>query len=245
MNDGPTPAHGASAMDIDRIPPDPAALITGLAQALAAVHLGEITDVVMSAGDEGDDGEPQRSFDHAAAAGAVAAAIHAGWTPPEGSPYERVGSATIGAVVAAGLIDVGERHGPDAAVMTIGDATLVNLVLPPRPLVAALSAASNLTFRRTRSTTTGSPCFRSWTGAALSDPYRDLSVAMADVVATFGPGAVLGFVEAYATANPGVEPMDPIRLDWWSMVTAVLGTALPASAQAVPTAADRPSRDLR
>lgn len=227
MTDEPTPTRGASALEVDRIPPDPAALIPALAAALAAVHLSE---GVERAAEADRCSAVRRTFDHASAARSVAARIVAGWNPPEGSPYQRAGADALGAAVASLAVEVARRAGGDVLTTTIGDATFANLVSPMPLAEGELATAVNLTFRRSPMHPTEPPRFASWADAARSDTYRDLSVAMADVVTTFGPGAVLGFIEAYVTANPGVEPVDPIRLDWWSMVTAVLGAAPSSSA---------------
>lgn len=241
MTDEPALPARPSALDVENIPADPAAVIAALASALAAVHLGR-------ADRPATDGPV---LDHAVAAEAAASAIDSGWTPPAGSQFERVAAATLRSVVLTGLDRVRSRPGSDLLTWTIGDATFANLALPAAPMLSAaptlntdpvlttdptlpapkpgagLSGAANVTFRTRTDRSTALPSFASTDHAALSDPYRDLAMAMVDVIATFGPGAVLGFVEAYANANPGVEPVDPIRLDWWSMVTAVIGSEVP------------------
>lgn len=207
----------SDGLDRDRIPPDPATLITALAHALAEVHLGHVGQGCA----EGDAGLV--TLDHRGAAELVAAAVRDGWAPSDESPYRRAGAATVAEVVADAAGDIERRSG--LLTTTIGRATFTNLVLAVPDAGAALSATSNLTFRRTRSTPAHRPTFATWSNAASSDPYRDLALAAADVIATFGPGAVLGFVEAYSTANPSIDPIDPLRLDWWSMVVAVIGSS--------------------
>lgn len=207
----------SDGLDRDRIPPDPATLITALARALADVHLGHVGQGCA----EGDAGLV--TLDHRGAAELVAAAVRDGWVPSEASPYRRAGAATVAEVVADAAGDIGRRSG--SSTTTIGRATFANLVLAVPDAGVELSASSNLTFRRTRSNPAQRPTFATWSDAASSDPYRDLALAAADVIATFGPGAVLGFVEAYSTENPSIDPIDPLRLDWWSMVVAVIGSS--------------------
>ena len=200
-----------AGLDVDRIPPDPAVLVTALAQAVAAVHDGPSASTTDSAALPG--------FPPSEALAAVERAVAGGWIPTPGSPYEGVEPERILAVLRDGAARAEERS--SAPVPTIGRATFANLVLPDPGEAPDLSGASNLTFRRP-SRTRVPPRFADSSHAALSDPYRDLAVAAADVVATFGPGAVIGLTAAYVEARPSIEPLDPIRLDRWSLVAAVL-----------------------
>lgn len=203
-------------LDRDRIPPDPATLITALAGALADVHLGR-----SGHGAVGDVG--LIALDHGRAADLVCAAVSEGWVPSLSSPYHRAGASTVAEVVANGVTDVERRAG--SPTVTIGRATVANLVPAVTDGLLDVGTTPNITFRRATSTSTDRPSFAAWSDAASADPYRDLALAAADVIAAFGPGAVLGFVAAYSAANPSIEPIDPIRLDWWTMVTAVIGTS--------------------
>lgn len=224
---------GDGGLDRDRIPPDPATLITALAEALADLHLGRISPALAPVG------VGLHTLDHRSAAEMVAVAVADGWAPPDESPYFRAGAARLSKVVADGVERFQARSNslePAIPLLcsTIGRATFANLALAVPSPDSELSTSPNLTFRRSRSVASERSRFVVWDDAASSDPYRDLAIAAADVIATFGAGAVLGFVAAYATANPGIEPIDPIRLDWWSMVTTVLG----ASASPDPSTPD-------
>ena len=173
-------------LDGDRIPPDPATLITALAEALADVHLGRNA---MHSDNSGDD---LITFDHRSAADLVTAAALAGRVPAEGSPFRRAGAATVAEVVVDGVGDIERRS--DSLTATIGLATFRNLVLARPDAGAELSAAANLTFRRPRSTAVDRPAFAEWSDAASSDPYRDLAIAAAEVIATFGSIVVGGSI---------------------------------------------------
>lgn len=206
------PSGGRIAgLDVDRIPPDPAVLVTALAQAVAAVHDG--TD------EEACDTSELPRLRTADALAAAEGAVADGWTPSAGSPYAGVEPDRIVEVLRDGAARAEQRS--STPVPTIGRATFANLMLPEPGDGPDLSGAPNLTFRRP-SKRSERPRFADSSDAALSDPYRDLAVAAADVVATFGPGAVLGLTAAYVEARPSIEPLDPIRLDWWSLAAAVL-----------------------
>lgn len=221
--DGSVAAPGwSSTQDLRTL--DPSAVVTSLARALAAIHDGRVaigSDLVLL--------EPAEVVVQAQDA------VDRGWTPPRGSPYERVAPAHLlqglRARVEAMVLD--ESPG-----QTIGLATISNLdpatvavatsTDPDRDgeVLEELSGAPNVTFR-VRRVRSGAPADRSQfvdrSGAALADRHRDLAVAAADVVATFGAGAVIGFVEAYAGARRDPESVDLVRLDWWSMAAAILG----------------------
>ncbi len=232
MSDGrPRPSGDRVAgIDVDRIPPEPSVLISALARALAAVHDGAAPD---AASDSASGGAGPATTAHDGAPGMeelrpvdalelVEEAVTAGWEPPPGSPYAPAGAGRLVEVLRDGLQRATDRS--DGPVPTIGRATFANLVLPGGDDDGdELSGAANITFRRSPRRTEA-PHFADCDDAAWSDPYRDLAVAAADVVATFGPGAVLGFTAAYAAARPTIEPVDPIRLDWWSIVAAVIGS---------------------
>ena len=228
MSDGrPRPSGDRVAgIDVDRIPPEPSVLISALARALAAVHDGAAPDSTsgatgpaMTAHDGAPEMEELRPVD---ALELVEEAVTAGWEPPPGSPYAPTGPGRLVEVLRDGVERATDRS--DGPVPTIGRATFANLVLPSGDGDGdELSGAPNITFRRSPRRTEP-PHFADCDDAAWSDPYRDLAVAAADVVATFGPGAVLGFTAAYAAARPSNEPLDPIRLDWWSIVAAVIGS---------------------
>lgn len=202
---------------------DPSAVVTSLARALAAIHDGDVavgSDLVVL--------EPAEIVVRAEDA------VGRGWTPPPGSPYERVAPARLIQGLRARVGAMALHASPGR---TIGLATIANLD-PATVAVAAstdpdrdgavldeLSGAPNVTFR-VRRTRSGAPVdppqFVDHRGAALADHHRDLAVAAADVVATFGAGAVIGFVEAYARARRDLDSVDLVRLDWWSMATAIL-----------------------
>jgi hypothetical protein len=201
-----------AGIDVDRIPPEPAVLVTALAQAIAAVHDGSDPAATEAAA--------RRALSPSHALVDAEAAVARGWTPLDGSPYAAVGAEKVLAVLRDGAERAAARS--TEPVPTIGTATFSNLVLPDPGDDPGLSGSANLTFRRSPRRL-HRPGFADHAAAALSDPYRDLAVAAADVVATFGPGAVLGLTAAYVEARPSIEPLDPIRLDWWSLVAAVLG----------------------
>jgi hypothetical protein len=203
-----------AGLDVERLPPDPSALIGALGRALAAVHDGGT-----HGGIDGAIELPE--LRPADALGVVERAVAAGWRAPDRSPYAAVEPGRLLDVLRDGLDRVVERS--TGAVPTIGRATFANLVLPEPDADAPVSTSANLTFRARRPAP--APTFVDHGEAARSDPYRDLAVAAADVVATFGPGAVLGLTAAYVEARPAIEPLDPIRLDWWSIVAAVTGGA--------------------
>jgi aminoglycoside phosphotransferase len=54
-----------------------------------------------------------------------------------------------------------------------------------------------------------------WHGAAVSDAYRDLAVAAADVAATLGPMLVPVFFDRYRDARPDLGDPDPVAVDWY------------------------------
>ncbi|UDY36818.1 hypothetical protein [Dermatobacter hominis] len=214
MSDGrPRPSGDPVAgLDVDRIPPDPAVLIGALGRAAAAVHDGRSP--------LGSDRASLPRLRPSDAVSVVEAAVAAGWRAPEGSPYAPVEPSRLLAVLGDGLDRVTERATDE--VPTIGRATFDNLVLAEPAGEPSLGGSANLTIRRSPRRVPP-PTFVDEGDAALSDPYRDLAVAAADVVATFGPGAVLGLTAAYVEARPSIEPLDPVRLDWWSIVAAVTG----------------------
>lgn len=227
----PEPGGGAasggrtvSAIDPESVPPDPGELVALLATALASFHRSP---------------EPPgaRRLTPAEARAAVASAVRSGRRPDPSSPYARLQPERLVDAVAAGVDRVAERAGEP--VPTIGRATFANLA----PVVdrsdvggVGLAAAANITFRRGSGPSPGAGFIRT-DRVAISDHHRDLAVAAADVVATFGPGAVPAFLDAYDRARLGsVRPgagsssadgrnpvVDPIRLDWWSTVVSVLG----------------------
>jgi hypothetical protein len=218
---GPRPSgDGDAGLDVDRIPPEPSVLISALARALAALHDGGPTD--LDGGATAGERMPEMHLRPVDALELVRDAVAAGWEPPVGSPFAPIGAERLVEVLRDGVVRATARS--DGPVPTIGRATFANLVLPRTDdASAALSGATNITFRRS-TRRTDPPHFARCDDAAWSDPYRDLAVAAADVVVTFGPGAVLGFTTAYVEARPLIEPLDPIRLDWWSLVAAVIGS---------------------
>lgn len=191
-------------------------LVAALGRALAALHDGSLIGIGP---------EPLAVLDPTDALDEVARLIDAGWSPPPGSAYERVRPARLVEALTAGLQETTDRSGP--RVPTIGRATIANLCslggteAGPGTAGVGIEVASNITFRR-RHTPAPAHGFDDHDRAALSDPYRDIATAAADVVSTVGAGAVIGFIDAYVSARPAIEPLDPIRLDWWSMVAAVL-----------------------
>ena len=146
-----------------------------------------------------------------------------GWTPHAGSPFERVEPARLLDALDAGVERVRSRSNPP--VPTIGRARFANLALPRSDIAEPLVAtAANIRLHR-RSTDRPSAPFRLEDRAAVADPHRDMAVAAADVVSTFGPGAVPAFLDAYSRTrrrDQGVEVVDPILLDWWSMIAAIV-----------------------
>lgn len=214
-------------LPLDSFPPEPAVAITALARTLAAVHDGV---------HPGLDVDRLVRLDPAGALEEVSRAVDGGWAPPPGSPYGRVEPRRLLEVLSAGVDRATERSGHP--VPTVGRATFVNLTpLDPSETGAPRSGsgvdvAANITFHRRRAALS-THRFVDVADAAVSDPHRDLAVAAADVVTTFGAGAVIGFVEAYVTARPSVDQLDPILLDWWSMVAAVIA---PAPAATGPSA---------
>ncbi len=212
------------------IPPDPAAVVTALARALAAAHDGVHPGLHV---------ERLDLLDPAGAIEEVAAAVDSGWIPPPGSPYERVAPGRLLEVLGAGAERVLQRSG--RPVPTVGRATVANLHARAAtghgsgPPAGDIAVAANITLRR-RAASAPTQSFVDLSDAASSDPHRDLAVAAADVVATFGAGAVLAFAEAYTTARPSFDQIDPVLLDWWSMVAAVLTPVL-ASSAITPSAA--------
>lgn len=210
----------------DSFPPEPAVVITALARTLAALHEGVHPGV---------DVDRLVRLDPAGALEVVSRAVDSGWAPPPGSPYGRVEPRRLLEILSADVDRATERSGHP--VPTVGQATFANLApLDPSATGAPRSGsgvdvAANITFRRRRAALS-THRFVDLTDAASSDAHRDLAVAAADVVTTFGAGAVIGFVEAYVTARPSIGHLDPILLDWWSMVAAVIA---PASAATGPS----------
>jgi len=197
----------------DDLPPDPGALVDLLARALARRH----DRLPPDPGRDGPELDASDALDRARHA------VASGWTPHSGSPFERVEPARLLDALDAGLERVRARSNPP--VPTIGRARFSNLALPradtAEPLVAT---AANIRLHRRRA---GRPSaqFRLEDRAAVADPHRDLAVAAADVVSTFGPGAVPAFLDAYSRArhrSDGSEVVDPILLDWWSMIAAIV-----------------------
>lgn len=216
---GSAPADGG-------LPLDPSVVVSLLARSIAAVHDGRSVPGIAE--------DPPR-LDPRGVLDAARAALADGRRPPPGSPYGRSTPARLLEVLAAGLDEVVARS--VRPVPTIGDATVTNLDVTTVPRSAEIggsllgSAARTdvrvtpvtLTARSGRSRADAVAAFREHRHAAMADPYRDLAIACADVVATFGPGAVIGFVQAYTSARPAVGPIDPVRLDWWSLAGALVG----------------------
>lgn len=188
-------------------PMDATVVLTGLARTLARLHDGRLSApdrvVVESL-------EPHQVV----ALAAVAVSEHGGSNTGPGatagpSPYSHLSPSRLLRVLRDGVAHV-ETRGV-SPVTTIGRATIENLDV-------SLLATAGVTTPGA----IGSAPFRDWGRAATADPYRDLAVASASVVGAFGPGAVLGFMDAYTAERPSVEPIDLVRLDWWSLALELL-----------------------
>ena len=57
--------------------------------------------------------------------------------------------------------------------------------------------------------------FVGWDDAAVSDAYRDLAVAAADIAGTLGPMLVPVFFERYRDARSDLGAPDPVAVDWY------------------------------
>lgn len=215
--EAPSPSSDPSSGDVGSwpvAPLDATVALRGLARTMARLHEGRlavpegvvvealtVSGVVARA--EGIVAELEglasdgASVPMTGGAGGAGAAAEA-----TGSPYGHLDRGRLLDVLKSGAAVVEERCG--GRVVTIGRATVANLVLT--------SAIDDATFRV-------------WGDAASADPYRDLAAATASVVSSFGPGAVLGFMDAYAAARPAVEPLDLVRLDWWSLAVDLMGRA--------------------
>lgn len=190
---------------------DPATSVAALGRTLADVHDGRLV---------GPDVGRLSALSAADALGRVELALATGAALSlEGTPFDRMGPGRLVEALRSGVASVVQRC--STTVPTVGRATIGNLDLAGMAASSPeLSGSPNLVFRPGRRSA-GGAAFRDWGQAALADPYRDLAVAAADVVATVGAAGVLALTEAYVAARPSIEPLDLIRLDWWSMLAAL------------------------
>lgn len=71
----------------------------------------------------------------------------------------------------------------------------------------------------------GAAGFVDWSHVALGDAHRDLAVAARSVAERVGAGAVPSLFDSY-----GAERIDPLRLDWYSLVAELTPVAGPPRA---------------
>jgi aminoglycoside phosphotransferase len=115
-----------------------------------------------------------------------------------------------------------------AAGRTTADMAPAYAHMAPDRLVAALADGEGRRRDATLVLTHGAPTlgrlicvdgaavgFTGWDDAAVSDPYRDLAVAAADVAGTLGPMLVPVFFERYGDAGTDLGAPDPVAVDWY------------------------------